>query len=140
MSGASRGFLTRVVPSGTVQLFTDEAQAVSKAAAPFDWGEVQGINVHGVWIMTWACGLRVIGKVRVCVLGSWSLVHQSDFLGDLPLEMEVGSLFVPADDGSGTLSIAWTRCISRPGFLSRSKRWEWRRLWFHCIWHERRSV
>ena len=51
--------------------------------------------------MTRACGLRAMGEVRACVLGSWSLVHQSDFSGNLPVETEVGSLFVPADDGGG---------------------------------------
>ena len=101
MNGAGGGSLTRVVPCRAVQLFTDEAKVVSEAMAPFDWGEVQGINVHGVWIMTWVCSLRAMGKVRACVLGSWSLMHQSNFLGDFPLETEVGSLFVPAADGGG---------------------------------------
>ena len=52
-SGAGGGFLTRVIPRGTVQLFTNEAEAVSEAVAPFNWGEVQGINIHGIWILNW---------------------------------------------------------------------------------------
>ena len=71
----SGGSLTRVVSCGTIQLFTDEAKVVSEAVAPFNWGEVQGINVHGVWILTRTCGLGVMGEVGACILWSWSLVH-----------------------------------------------------------------
>ena len=53
---------------------------VLEAAAPFDWGEIQGINVHGIWIMNQMGGLRMVGEVGVCVLWSWSSVHQ----GNLP--------------------------------------------------------
>ena len=51
-----------MVSCGAVWLFTDEAKAVLEAMAPFDWGEVQGVDVHGVWIMIWMCGLRAVGK------------------------------------------------------------------------------
>ena len=64
----SGGSLTRVVSCGTIQLFTDEAKVVSEAVAPFNWGEVQGIDIHGIWIMSQASGLRMLGKVGVCVL------------------------------------------------------------------------
>ena len=30
----------RVVSHGTVWLFTDKAEVISEAAAPFDWGKV----------------------------------------------------------------------------------------------------
>ena len=94
-------FFLEVVLHGTVQLFTNKAEAVSEAAAPFDWGWVQGINIHGIWIMSWAQGLGAMGEVGVCVLWSLSLVHQSNFLSDLPLETEMGSFFIPADNGGG---------------------------------------
>ena len=42
-----------------------------------------------------------MGEVGACVLWSWSLVHQGDFSSNLPLEMEMGSFFVPADNGGG---------------------------------------
>ena len=44
----------RVVSHGTVQLFANEAEAVSKATTPFDWGEVKGVDIHGIWILGWA--------------------------------------------------------------------------------------
>ena len=47
-------FFSEVVLHRTVQLFTNKAEAVLEAAAPFNWGQVQGINIHGVWIMSWA--------------------------------------------------------------------------------------
>ena len=92
MSGASGGFLMRVVPCGTVRLFTDEAQTVSEAAAPFDWGEIQSVNIHGVWVMNRAGGLRAMGEVGACVLWSRSSVHQGDPPSYLPLETEVGGV------------------------------------------------
>ena len=42
-----------------------------------------------------------MGEVGVCVLWSWSSVHQGNFSSDLPLETEMGSFFIPADDGGG---------------------------------------
>ena len=57
-----------MVPCGTVWLFTNKAQAVSETVAPFNGGEIQGVNVHGVWIMSQAGGLRAMGEVRVRVL------------------------------------------------------------------------
>ena len=101
MSGASGGFLTRVVPHGTVWLFTDEAQTVSEAAASFDWGEIQSINVHGVWIMNWAGGLRAMGEIGVRILWSQPSVHQGDLPSYLPLETEVGGFLIPSCDGGG---------------------------------------
>ena len=101
MNRASGGSLTRVVFRGAVWLFTDKAKAVSEAAASFYWAEVQGVDIHGVWIMSWACGLRMLGDVGVCVLWSWSLVHQGNLPGNLPLEMEVGSFLVPTGDSGG---------------------------------------
>ena len=53
MSGAGRGFLARVVPHGTVWLFADETKTISEAAAPFDWGKVQDVDIHSVWILNW---------------------------------------------------------------------------------------
>ena len=55
LSQAGRCFLSRVVPCGTIWLFTNEAEAVSEAAvveavAPFDRGEIQSVDIHGVWI------------------------------------------------------------------------------------------
>ena len=43
----------RVVPCGTIQLFTNKAEAILEAVAPFDWGEIQGVNVHSIWIVSW---------------------------------------------------------------------------------------
>ena len=57
-----------MVPCGTIWLFTNEAEADSEAAAPFDWGEIQSVDVHGVWIVSWVRSLGVMGEVRVCVL------------------------------------------------------------------------
>ena len=39
-----------MVSGGTVQLFTDKTKTVPEATTPFDWGEVEGVNIHGVWI------------------------------------------------------------------------------------------
>ena len=47
----SGGLVTGVVPGGTVQLFADKTEAVSKAAALFDGGQVECINIHGVWVV-----------------------------------------------------------------------------------------
>ena len=62
LSWAGRRFLSRVVPCGTIWLFTNEAgavseaavseAAVSEAAAPSDQGEIQSVNLHGVWIVS----------------------------------------------------------------------------------------
>ena len=101
LSWSGHRFLSRVVPYGTIQLFTNEAEAVSEAAAPFDWGEIQSVDVHGVWIVSWVRSLGVMGEVRVCVLWCWPSMHQGDLPSYLPLEMEVGSLLVPAGDGGG---------------------------------------
>ena len=91
----------RMVPCGTVRLLTDEAQMVSEAAAPFNWGEIQSINVHGIWVMNWVGGLRAMGEVGACILWSRSLVHQGDPSSYLPLETEVGSFLIPSGDGGG---------------------------------------
>ena len=93
----------RVIPHRTVWLFADEAQTVLEAAAPFNWGEVQGINVHGVWIMNRAGGLRAMGEVGAHVLWSQSLVHQGNLPSYLPLETEVGGFLIPSCDGSGDI-------------------------------------
>ena len=56
--GGVRGCIfSRVVPSGIVQLFTDGAKAIAEAMALFNRGEVQSLNVHGVWVSGWAKGL-----------------------------------------------------------------------------------
>ena len=101
----------RVVLRRAVRLFTDEAKAILEATAPFDWREVQGINVHGVWIMTRACGLRAMGEARACVLQSRSLMHQGYLLCYLPLETEVGGFSYQPVMVVGTLSMAWTCCM-----------------------------
>ena len=44
-----------------------------------------------------------MGEVGTCVLWSWSSVHQGYFSGNLPLETEMGSLFIPASDGGGDI-------------------------------------
>ena len=99
----SGGFLTRVVPCRTVQLFTDKAEVVSEAVASFDWRKIQGINIHGVWIISWAESLGAVGEVRACVLWSQSSIHQGDLPSYLPLEMEVGSFLVPTSNGDGAV-------------------------------------
>ena len=80
------GFFSGVVPCGTVWLFADKAKAALEAVAPFNWGEIQGIDIHGIWIVSWAWRLGAMGEVRVCVLWSWSPMHQGNILGNLPLE------------------------------------------------------
>ena len=65
----------RVVPRRTVWLFTDKAEAVSEATASFDWREVQGVDIHGVWVVGWLRSLRTMGEIGACVLQSQSSVH-----------------------------------------------------------------
>ena len=74
---------------------------VSEAAAPFDWGEIQSVNVHGVWVMNRVGGLRVMGEVGVHILWSWSLMHQGDPPSYFPLETEVGGFLIPSGNGGG---------------------------------------
>ena len=65
LSGGACGCIfSRVVPSGTVQLFTDEAKAIVEAVALFDRGEIQSIDVHGVWISSWSKVLWVRGIIK----------------------------------------------------------------------------
>ena len=45
------GFFTRAVPGRIVWLFANKAKMVSKALAPFDRGEVQGVDIHSVWVL-----------------------------------------------------------------------------------------
>ena len=51
---------TRVVPSGTIQLLTNKTEAVMKAAASFDGGKVQSVDIHGIWVSSWvgSCSMR----------------------------------------------------------------------------------
>ena len=42
-----------------------------------------------------------MGEIRAHVLWSWSLVHQGNFSGYLPLETEVGGFFIPASNSGG---------------------------------------
>ena len=92
-----------MVPRGTVWLFANEAQVILEAAAPFNWGKVQGVNVHGIWILNQVRGLRVMGEISVWVLWGQSSLHQSDLSGYLSLETEMGSFLIPASDGGGDL-------------------------------------
>ena len=52
-----------VVPGGTVWLFTNKTKVVLETAAPFNRGEVQGVDVHGVLVMSWLRVLRAISGV-----------------------------------------------------------------------------
>ena len=44
-----------------------------------------------------------MGKVGACVLWSWSLVHQGNLPGYLPLETEVGGFLIPASNSGGDI-------------------------------------
>ena len=43
--------ITGVILCRTIWLFANEAKMVTEAMAPFDRGEIQGVDVHGVWVM-----------------------------------------------------------------------------------------
>ena len=90
-----------VVPGGAIWLFTDKTEVVSKAATSFNRGQVQGIDVHGMWISGRARGLWVRGVVISGHLGGSSSVHEGDSVSDLLLEAEVGGFVVPPIDGGG---------------------------------------
>ena len=64
-----------MVSCGTVQLFTNKTEVVLEATTLFDWGEVQGINIHGIWILSWAQSWRAMGEVHSWVLWGWSSMH-----------------------------------------------------------------
>ena len=90
-----------VVPGGTVWLFTNETKVVSETTAPFNRGEVQGVDVHGVWILNWLRGLRMTGGVWLWCLGGSSSMDGGDLLSDFSLEIEMGGFLIPAGDGGG---------------------------------------
>ena len=87
--------ITRVVLGRTVRLFADKTEAVPEASATFDRGQVQCIDIHGIWVSR---GMRVRwAKTLIGAewLGAISMVHEGDLSSDLLLEMKVGSFFVP---------------------------------------------
>ena len=92
-----------MIPCRTIWLFANKVEVVSETAAPFDWGEIQSVNIHGVWIMGWVQSLGAMGQVGACILWSRSLMHQGNLSSYLPLETEVGSFLIPAGDGGGDI-------------------------------------
>ena len=74
MGRANGGFFSRVIPGGTVGLFAHETETVPEALTSLYWGEVEGINVHGVLILHWLQCLRTIGGSGAGVLCSWALM------------------------------------------------------------------
>ena len=92
-----------MIPCGAVWLFTNKAEVVAETVAPFNWGEIQGIDIHGIWIVSWVRSLGAMSEAWACVLWGCSLMHQGDFLSNLPLETEVGSFLIPASDGDGNI-------------------------------------
>ena len=53
MSRAGRGFFSQAVLGGTVQLFANETKTVLEAMTSLDWREIEGVNIHGIWISSW---------------------------------------------------------------------------------------
>ena len=118
------GVVTGVVPGGTVQLFKNKAETIVHAVALFNGGQVQGINVHGVWIMDWVRGLQAGGVVISGHLGSGASMHEGNSSSDLLLEAEVGGLVVPSVDSGGdgihSLDVMHDPCQD-PGFEIRDE-------------------
>ena len=90
-----------MVPGRTVRLFTDKAEAVLKTTASFDGGQVECIDIHGVWVVRRARVRQAKVLVSVGWLGAISMMYEGDFLGNLFLETEVGSFFIPEGEGGG---------------------------------------
>ena len=74
---------------------------VPEATTPFDWREVEDVNIHGVWISRQSWSLGAIGNVSSWGLQSSSSMDQGDLPGDLPLETEMGSFLIPTSDSGG---------------------------------------
>ena len=91
----------RMIPCRAVWLFADEAKMVSEAAAPFNWGEVQGINIHSIWVLDWTRSLWAMGESGLWVLWGWSLMHEGNFSSYFPLESEMGGFLIPSSNGGG---------------------------------------
>ena len=94
-------FRARMISGGAIRFFADKAKAVVKAMASFDGGEVQCVNIHGIWIsrragVQWSEGLTSVRHLRAI-----SSICESDLSGYLFLETEVGSLFVPHCESGG---------------------------------------
>ena len=90
-----------MISGGAIRFFADKAKVVAKAMASFDGGEVQCVNIHGVWIsrragVQWSEGLTGVRHLRAI-----SSMCESDLSGYLFLEMEVGSLFIPRCESGG---------------------------------------
>ena len=45
------GVGSRVVTSRAICLFADKAKLFTEAAALFSGGQIQGVDVHGIWVM-----------------------------------------------------------------------------------------
>ena len=97
----SGGLFTGVVSGRTVWLFANETEVVSMAMAPLNGGEVQGVNVHCIWIMSWMRGLRVMGSIGLWSLWSRSSMDKGDLLSDFFLKAKMSGLSIPASDGGG---------------------------------------
>ena len=54
----------RMVPGRTVWLFTNKTEVILEAAPSFNRGEVQGIDIHGIWISGWVSILGTSGVIR----------------------------------------------------------------------------
>ena len=111
LGGVSRDILLGMAPSRTIQLLTNKVKTVSETAAPFNGGEIQGVNVHGSWIMSWASHLRTIGGTGLWGLQSRSVMDKGDLLSDFLLKMKVGGIFIPASNSGGDHVHGWTCCM-----------------------------
>ena len=90
-----------MISGGAIQFFADKEKTVMKATASFDGGEVQCVNIHGVWVsrragVRWSEGLTGVRCLRTV-----SSMCESNLSGYLFLEMEVGSLFIPCCESDG---------------------------------------
>ena len=96
---ACHGIFSGVVSGRAIWLLTDKTESISKTAASFNGGKIQGINIHGIWVSSQVRRLWMGDVFWSQSLWSGPLMHEGHLSSNFLLKVEVGSFVVPSSNG-----------------------------------------